>query len=289
VRVETRVTQALRGAPRGMGMEGGEQRREALGVVIDPSGLTVVPVSLIDPKPEMEATQQPVGMTDAEGKPFRVDWDVEILGATIILEDGAQAPADVVLEDEEMDLAFLKPREAGRTFSAIELKPRGSLPQLAERVFVLGRLSRLANRTVAFAEGYIRGVVGGAHPFAVCSQDISIYPGYIGCVVYAANGAPLGLLVNKISKERDVDALMELFTGENKEELVLTVLRTVEDVLASAARAKEATKPVKPPKPRPPTARVPEPIMRPPVQVPVAPPPPPPPPPDKSAKKEGEF
>lgn len=280
VQVETKVIQGRApGMPAAAGFAAVE-RKEALGTVLDPSGLTVVSMCAVDPETFLKATSDLTGM-EIGGQQPKLEVETEILRASIILEDGATVPAEVVYEDDALDLLFVRPKDAGRTLEAIALKPRGAPLQLAEPVFAVGRLGRLGQRSLAVVTGMVRAVLPGPQPAAVCSQEISDCS---GCLAFAHDGAPVGLFVKKYNAEKDPTKLMSLFTGEGKEDFALPVLRPVEDVLAALEKAKQAKGPIKPERKvvQAPTA----PMKVAPAQVgPVGPPPPPP---DKATPKKGE-
>jgi hypothetical protein len=279
VQVETKVIQGRApGMPAAAGFAAVE-RKEALGTVVDPSGLTVASMCAVDPETFLKATSDLTGM-EIGGKQPKLEVETEILRASILLEDGATIPADVVYEDDDLDFVFVRPKEAGRTLEAVSLKPRGVPLQLAERVFAVGRLGRLGQRSLAVVTGMVRALLPGPHPAAVCSQEIS---DCAGCLAFAEDGAPVGLFVKKYNAEKDPTKLMSLFTGEGKEDFALPVLRPVEDVLAALENAKQSRGPIKIEREvvKPPILPL---KAAPPKVGPVAPPPPP----DKAAPKKGE-
>ena len=184
-----------------------EQKLEVPGVVIDPSGVA---------RRMMEAQRQ------------RGSIESELKEAVLLLEDGTELDAAVVLKDTDLDLAFVRPRDTGLKLSAVSLKPRpGTVPVLT-RVFVLGRLSKLANRALAVATGEVRAYVRGPAPYYVTDGETSVF---FGSLVYTADGVPLGLLVRRFATSFDSSA-------GGRSDTVMTVVRPVEKVLELAAQAK---------------------------------------------------
>jgi len=197
-----------------------EQKLEVPGVVIDPSGLTVASASAIDPsgvaRRMMEAQRQ------------RGSLESELKEAVLLLEDGTELDAAVVLKDTDLDLAFVRPRDAGLKLAAVSLKPRpGTVPVLT-RVFVLGRLSKLANRALAVATGEVRAYVRGPAPYYVTDGETSVF---FGSLVYTADGVPLGLLVRRYATSFDS-------ASGGRSDTVMTVVRPVDKVLELAAQAR---------------------------------------------------
>jgi S1-C subfamily serine protease len=159
-----------------------EQKSELCGTVVDPGGLTVVSASMLDPSAML--------------KKFLMGAKIEIAvkETTLILGDGTEVPAEVVLKDSDLDFAFIRPKEAGKTFSAVALKPRASAAKLVDDVFVVGRLGKEGNRSTAVELGTVRALVKGPRPYYVCSAEVSQNA---GCMVYTADGEPLGVVVQK--------------------------------------------------------------------------------------------
>lgn len=198
-----------------------EQKMEVPGVVIDPSGLTVASGSSIDPSGAIRR------MVDAQRQ--RVTLESEVKETVILLEDGTELDAVVVLKDSDLDLAFIKPREAGLKLAAVSLKPRPGTAPLLSRIFVLTRLGKLASRALAVATGEVRAFVRGPAPYYVTDGETSTF---VGTLAYTADGVPLGLFVKRFATSIDGQA-----SGRSSD-AVMTVLRPVDKVLELAAQAR---------------------------------------------------
>ena len=85
-----------------MGSRDNETKHEAIGTVIDASGLTVVAATAIDPAAMFRASMQ------ARNSQLKVD--VKVNEAALLLPDGTELEADVVFKDENLGLAFVRPR-----------------------------------------------------------------------------------------------------------------------------------------------------------------------------------
>src|SRR5262249_10957929 len=133
-----------------------EQKVEVPGVVIDSAGLTVASASSIDPSGVFRR------MVDAQRQ--RMSIESEVKEPVILLEDGTELEAAVVLKDTDLDLAFIRPRDAGLKLPAVSLKPRSGTVPLLTRIYVPGRLSKLANRALAGATGEGRADIRGPAP-----------------------------------------------------------------------------------------------------------------------------
>jgi Trypsin-like peptidase domain len=198
-----------------------EQKMEVAGVVIHPSGLTVASASSIDPSGALRR------MVDAQRQ--RVSLESEVKETVILLEDGTELEAAVVLKDTDLDLAFIRPRDAGLKLAAVTLKPRSGTVPLLTRIYVLGRLGKLGNRALAVATGEVRTYVRGPAPYYVTDGETSAFT---GSLAYTSDGVPLGLLVKRFATSIDSQA------GGRGSESVMTVLRPVDKLLELAAQAR---------------------------------------------------
>ncbi len=204
-----------------------EQKMEAPGVVIDPAGLTVASASSIDPSGAFRR------MVDAQRQ--RVSIESEVKEPVILLEDGTELEAAVVLKDTDLDLAFIRPRDPGLKLAAVSLKSRSGTVPLLTRIYVLGRLSKLANRALSVATGEVRGYVRGPAPYYITDGESS---SFVGSLAYTADGVPLGLFVKRFATSIDT-------SGGRGSDSVMTVLRPVDKVIELAEQARKM--PVNPP------------------------------------------
>jgi len=195
-----------------------EQKVEVPGVVIDPTGLTVASASSIDPSGVFRR------ILDAQRQ--RVSIESEVKETVILLEDGTELEAAVVLKDTDLDLAFIRVRDAGMKLPAVTLKSRPGAVPLLTRIYVLGRLSKLGNRALSVATGEVRAYVRGPAPYYVTDGESS---SFVGSVAYTADGVPLGVFVKRFATSVD--------TGRGSD-TVMTVLRPVDKVLELAAQAR---------------------------------------------------
>jgi hypothetical protein len=208
-----------------------EQKVEIAGTVIDSSGLTVVSAAALDPAATVRAGR---GGRGGGGGGGGADMKIEseVTETALVLEDGTELEADVVLKDAELDLAFIRPRDAKAKLDCVELKELDKAPQPLDDVFVVGRLGRLGNRAISLSLGAIKSVVKGPRTFYVCDDHVSASS--TGCVGYAADGTPLGIFVTKRAGEG---------APRGGREAGMVILRPAGDVLELAKQAKQAKAP----------------------------------------------
>lgn len=228
--VTVRLVVKMKIEVRGQNMDQ-EQKLEATGIVVDPGGLTLADAATLDPTSLVKAMLGGMG-----GRDFKIDS--EIKEALLLLDDGLEVEADVVLMDADLGLAFVRPREAGRAFDAVPLAPRPAPAQLLDPVIALGRLGKLGNREVTLSVDAIRAVVKGPRLYYV--PDAKNEAGY---VAFAADGGVLGVYVMKQKPQGSGEAggmspLSMLANSYEMQNTVMSVIRPVEDVIEIAAQAK---------------------------------------------------
>jgi hypothetical protein len=139
----------------------------------------------------------------------------------------------VVLKDADLDLAFLRPREDGRTFDAVQLKPGKTLPQVLEQVILVGRYGQNASRQPWVELARMRAVVKGPRIYGMVDSDGG---DLLGTVAYGLDGTALGLFVTKPASSGSELRRM----GGNAEHVIL---RTADDVLEIADQARKRPRP----------------------------------------------
>lgn len=157
-----------------------EVKIEATGTVIDPSGLVVVALS---------ATVPTETMSTEEGG----DSSTEIKDTKIILSDGQEIPAKVVLRDRELDLAFIRPNEKPeKPLEAMDLSKAGKVELLDEMV-CLYRLGMVASRSLAACCDRVQAVI--EKPRTFYAPGIPMMAPSLGSPVFSMDGSPIGVLL----------------------------------------------------------------------------------------------
>lgn len=140
------------------GMAGSDSResessKEITGAVIDPSGLTVVSLFSMD----VTSLAAMLRSIDDSDDGFRLQSEVK--DARILRGDGSEVPAEVVLRDRDLDLAFLRPKERPeKPFPAFDLS-QAATPELLDTVVCLNRLGQVANRAYSVSLERIEAIV----------------------------------------------------------------------------------------------------------------------------------
>ncbi len=211
----------------------GETKTEAIGTVLHPSGLTLISLSTIDTSELLKARMRGVSQSE-----FKVDMQVK--DAKIVLADGTEISAEVVLRDKDLDLAFLRPTDKpAKPLPALDLA-KSAKPQVLDEVICLNRLGKIANRVVAVSIERIDALVERPRPFYVLSPGGS---SGVGSPVFAANGALLGIiLIRNAPTEGDAN-IGSYFSASSGSYGFFPVIVPAADILEDANQAMEAKKP----------------------------------------------
>lgn len=172
-----------------------EKKVEALGTILDKSGLTVVSYSSLDPS--MAASGRKVRTRQGT---VTLDVKAEFKEVKLRLTDGTEVPASLVLTDKDLDLGFILPNADSdeakdATFTPIPATPAGKLGVLDE-VIAIGRLGKSLDRRPTVQLGRIAATVKKPRPFYRTTA------GFLGGPVFDARGKFVGLAVRKIVNGR---------------------------------------------------------------------------------------
>ncbi|MBC8103264.1 MAG: trypsin-like peptidase domain-containing protein [Cytophagales bacterium] len=193
---------------------------EVEGVVIDASGLIVVPNTSIDPTSLFASIAGEGAIGNVTSK---------VVSVRILTTGSAEIPAKVVLRDTDRNLAFLRPITAPATpLPFVDLKTAGKA-QAGEAVFVLGRMGKTGNRGAEVGFTRVTGTI--ERPRLTYVVQPLTGAGSPGNLVFNEQGQPLGLLGVKLSVGRRSG-----FGGQD----VLQIVVPVEDILEIGAQAPQA-------------------------------------------------
>jgi len=216
----------------GRGGRSAEARRDTTGTVIDPSGLTVLSLSSTDPAMLMEAM-----MSGREEEP-RVKMESELDGVKIVLADGTEVPAEVVLRDKDRDLAFIRPKtKPAAPMAALDLAKSGKAGIL-DQVITLTRLGSAAGRVYSASVERIAAIVTKPRLFYV--PETSATTTTLGAPAFTLDGKPLGLFVMRSLKGNEASGMFGGMFGGLQAENVTGIILPAEEILEAAKQAADA-------------------------------------------------
>ncbi len=161
-----------------------EDKVECTGAVINPSGLTVVALSAVNP-------------AEAVSRIYRDMSDMKIASditdVKLLLPDGQSLPAAIVLRDKDLDLAFIRPKQKPASpLASVDLS-KASAPQALDETITLYRLGTVGSRAIAACVDRVQAVI--EKPRTLYSQGLDTMAASLGAPVFAMDGNPIGILI----------------------------------------------------------------------------------------------
>ncbi len=142
-----------------------ESKVEATGTVISPEGLTVVSLSLTDPTSLLEK------MMAGTAQAGQLKMETELRDAKIMLGDGTEIPAEIILRDKDLDMAFVRPLEKqDAPFAYIDISEPGE-PDYLDQVISLNRMGKVAGRAYSASVERIDAIVRKPRTFYIPGRD----------------------------------------------------------------------------------------------------------------------
>ena len=184
--VTVRVVLKMRVSVGGREMQSMDESVETVGTVIDPSGLTVLSLGALNPGAMMNKMIGGGGSGQE-----RMEFGSEPSDVKLRLSDGKELPARIVLRDEDLDLAFLRPTtKPDKPLVAINLADEGK-PTLLDPVVVLTRLGRVGGWAPAASLQTIGAIIEKPRTFYVIETGSA---GGMGTPAFTPSGKVVGLL-----------------------------------------------------------------------------------------------
>jgi hypothetical protein len=200
-----------------------ENKMDVTGTVLTPEGLTVVSLSATDPTALMK--------TMMRGGDESFDVSSEVGDVKILLEDNTEIPAQIVLRDAELDLAYVMPlTKPEQPMPFVDFAAAGK-PQLLEQIVALTRLGKVANRVHAASFERIEAIVQKPRTFYIAGNDPT--QSQQGSPCFTLDGQIAGIFVMRAIGGADT-AGSRMFGGNDS---VMAILLSAADILEGAQQA----------------------------------------------------
>jgi S1-C subfamily serine protease len=199
-----------------------ETRQEATGTVVDHSGLTVLSLSVCDPG---EMVQRMM----SEQSKYKVE--TEVSDVKILLDDGTELAAEVVLRDKDLDLAFIRPKAKPATPLAAVDFTASATAQMLDEVIALNRLNKAASRAYAASVERVSAVIRKPRTFYI--PDGTLSASALGSPAFLLNGKILGVFLMRAVGSGGEGRF-------NYRQNTTAVILPAEDILKAAKQAPEA-------------------------------------------------
>ncbi len=201
----------------GRSSEPNESKNDVTGTVIDPSGLTVLALSACDP----------ADLYHRISEEYKIETEVN--DQKILLDDGTEIPAQIVLRDKDLDLAFIRPKtKPASPMAAVDLS-KSAPADVLEQVITLNRLNRAAGRGYSASVERISAVIQKPRTFYI--PDSTMSSTSLGSPAFLPNGSVLGLFVMRAVNSGG---------SRNPRDSMTTIIIPAEDILKGALQAPEA-------------------------------------------------
>ena len=161
-----------------------EQKLEALGTVLSNDGLVALSLTKVDP------TASILSRVRGGGASVNVNYSE----VNILMQDGSEVPAKLILKDSDLDLAFLLPLKDKEkiVFQPVPKSHKKTKPQPLDEVASLGKLSRNLYRQSTLMRGWVNAVIEKPRKYYVIDRLSA------GTPVFDASGNWLGIGVYKM-------------------------------------------------------------------------------------------
>jgi S1-C subfamily serine protease len=184
--VNVRVVLKMRVSVGGREVQSMDESVETVGTVIDPAGLTVLSLGSLNPGSMMNRL-----MGSGGSGQDRTEIGSEPTDVKLRLPDARELSARIVLRDEDLDLAFLRPTvKPDKPLIAINLADEGR-PSLLDPVVVLSRLGRVGGWTPSASLQTIGAIIEKPRTFYVIETGST---GGMGTPAFTPDGKVVGLL-----------------------------------------------------------------------------------------------
>ncbi len=200
-----------------------EAKVEATGTVISPEGLTIMSLSETDPSSVMETMMAASGQSN-------VEMETEVRDIKIMLGDGTEVAAEVILRDKDLDMAFVRPKEKPTTpFAFVNVENAGK-PDYLDQVITLNRLGQVAGREYGVSVERIQAIVKRPRLFYLPGNDPTQTG--MGSPAFTLDGKFVGVFLLRVVTGQSTQSM---FGGGSQN--VATVIVPASDIAEGAQQA----------------------------------------------------
>jgi hypothetical protein len=187
------VTMRVEVSAGGRSMPPQEQKLEAIGTIIAEDGLTVLSLSTVDPRAKI------LSRLRTGGASVQVNY-TEVL---LLMPDGSEVPAKILLKDNDLDLAYVLPiteekSSEGKKRKAFPFVPskQGNFqsPAVLDGVVSMSKLGRNLYRQSTLRRGWVNAVIEKPRQYYVIENTSP------GTPVFDKRGTWLGVVVYKMER-----------------------------------------------------------------------------------------
>lgn len=170
-----------------------EVKVDAMATIVQTNGLAVTVLSQLDPARAMNGRS----LRTSRG-PVKVDAVSSLKEIKVVMADGTEIPADLVLKDTDLDLAVIRIKTAskeakGVTFPAVDLK-NSATAEMLDSVVSITRMDEVFNRAVNVIPGHVNMITKTPRLFLRASGATG------GCPTFSFDGKLIGITAGRLVK-----------------------------------------------------------------------------------------
>lgn len=164
-----------------------ESKTQLNGIVMNPEGLVLVPLSELDP----------TSLSERISPGEEPEFSITIKSIRYILADGTEIPTKLVLRDNDLDLAFLKPETpVAKPLASLDFSVEAAEPKVLDEVFALARAGRVAGRAPLGMSGELQGIITKPQAYYIPSSEL-VSSG-TGVPIFNAQGQVIGVVLIRV-------------------------------------------------------------------------------------------
>ncbi len=165
-----------------------ESKTESTGTVISADGLTLISLSETDPSSIVESMMAGSGQN--------IQMETEVRDIKILLLDGTEVPAEVILRDKDLDMAFVRPvTKPTSPFKFVDVANAGT-PDVLDQVIALNRLGQVAGREHSAAVERIETIVKRPRTLYIPGDDPTLTG--LGSPIFTLDGKFVGVSLLRV-------------------------------------------------------------------------------------------
>jgi hypothetical protein len=170
-----------------------EVKVDAMATIVQTNGLAVTVLSQLDPARAMNGRS----LRTSKG-PVKVDAVSSLKEIKVIMADGTEIPADLVMKDADLDLGIIRIRTAskeakGVTFPTVDLK-NNATGEMLDPVVTITRMDEIFNRAVNVIPGHVNMITKTPRLFLRASGATG------GCPTFNNDGKLIGITAGRLVK-----------------------------------------------------------------------------------------
>jgi S1-C subfamily serine protease len=167
-----------------------------------------------------------------ENNQFKME--TELTDVKILLDDGTELSAEVVLRDKDLDLAFIRPKSKPASPMAAVDFGSGTKADVLDQVITLNRLGKAAGRAYSASVERINAVIQKPRTFYI--PDSNMTSTGLGSPAFGLDGKILGVFVMRTVSGKGGGMSM----NNGRPDGMTSIILPADDVFKAAKQAPEA-------------------------------------------------